>query len=460
MSFLFLLSPVILGYLTVCWILPRQGRDRSITSVKVFLAIGVGFGLTSFIAYVLLVLGIFTRMPLLMTELGLTLIFGMLALRQSYVKDVPLVGDHERPNAVSSVKVRGRILTIFSVALAVAVGIFTTFSQQSPHGGGDAWAIWNLRARFLFRGTEHWTDAFSSAMFWSHPDYPLLLPASVARGWLITGTETVLVPILLAASFTFGMLGLIVSALASLQGVNQGLLAAAVLLASSFVANGATQTADVPLAFYFLSFVIVTVLREKFRPARIFLLLGVLAGLSAWVKNEGCLFLLIAATIAGFTLFGQAGVSKVKLMGYFCGGILPSVLVLLHFKTQIAPTNDLFEGQTSDMILSRLMSIDRYWLVLKASGKIVAKFAAWPANIPVALLLYFYLVRARPGVWCRREISLSVVLLSVMLSGYYCVFVITPYDIGWHVSNSLERLLLQIWPSALFLYFCIVRAPK
>jgi hypothetical protein len=33
-----------------------------------------------------------------------------------------------------------------------------------------------------------------------------------------------------------------------------------------------------------------------------------------------------------------------------------------------------------------------------------------------------------------------------MLASYYLVYVITPFDITWHVSTSIDRLLVQLWP--------------
>ena len=62
-------------------------------------------------------------------------------------------------------------------------------------GDWDAWAIWNLRARFLIEPTDRWKDAFVPALTWAHPNYPMHLPSAVARGWLQAGSESVTIPI-------------------------------------------------------------------------------------------------------------------------------------------------------------------------------------------------------------------------------------------------------------------------
>jgi hypothetical protein len=39
------------------------------------------------------------------------------------------------------------------------------------------------------------------------------------------------------------------------------------------------------------------------------------------------------------------------------------------------------------------------------------------------------------------------------------VTVTTPYPLAWELTTSLHRLLLQLWPSGVFLYCLVVKAP-
>jgi hypothetical protein len=47
----------------------------------------------------------------------------------------------------------------------------------------------------------------------------------------------------------------------------------------------------------------------------------------------------------------------------------------------------------------------------------------------------------------------KVPLLAVLLIflGYLVIYVITPYDLNWHLSTSLDRLILQIFPAVVYL---------
>ena len=80
---------------------------------------------------------------------------------------------------------RGRGLgpVIGALALVVVVAcavLLVDWIGAHPHGRWDAWAIWNLRAKFLATPSDRWRDAFDPVVSWSHPDYPLLLPLAVS----------------------------------------------------------------------------------------------------------------------------------------------------------------------------------------------------------------------------------------------------------------------------------------
>lgn len=77
---------------------------------------------------------------------------------------------------------------VFGAVAGVAACSLALILLASPHGEWDAWSIWNLRARFLFRATEA-AAPFDPLLNWSHPNYPLLVPASIAGLWTWNGGE-------------------------------------------------------------------------------------------------------------------------------------------------------------------------------------------------------------------------------------------------------------------------------
>jgi hypothetical protein len=47
--------------------------------------------------------------------------------------------------------------------------------------------------------------------------------------------------------------------------------------------------------------------------------------------------------------------------------------------------------------------------------------------------------------------------LAALLAGYCMVCVAQPYEIQWQIDTALYRLLMQLWPAAIFLVFIAVR---
>src|SRR5262245_9909945 len=152
-------------------------------------------------------------------------------------------------------KAGGPWMALFVVALAFAG--YWTFQQAKtvPHGGFDAVAIWNLHARFLYRGgAAHWKDVFDNALGWSQNDYPFLLPALVSGIWTIAGSSLLLVPALVSKFFALLAIGVVSTATSALSRDQRGWLAGLVLLATpTFLATSSAQMADIPLSLYILT---------------------------------------------------------------------------------------------------------------------------------------------------------------------------------------------------------------
>jgi hypothetical protein len=328
---------------------------------------------------------------------------------------------------------------------------------SGPHGGYDAWAIWNLHARFLARGGQHWRELFGWANS-SHPDYPLLLPALVAHSWLLAGAETTWAPQLLALIFALAAIGILISTLALIGDAFRACLAAAFLLgASHFVYNAASQTADLPLSVFFLAAFVLLHLQARFPhdTSGLAALAGALAALAAWTKNEGQLFFvaLIGANLA-LALLGRQRLSLCRQILPFVGGALPILLVVAYFKGYLAPPSELIGGQSRAVMIARLTDPARYWLVVRAY---ITWLALFGRGIIVVLALYALSAgwheRVTPG---SGAAALTIVL---MLLGYGFVFITTPYDLAWHLS-SLERLLMQLWPSLLLAVISLTATPR
>jgi hypothetical protein len=364
---------------------------------------------------------------------------------------------------------RGLVTIAFAVALCAALYSATLRVLAHPYGSGwDSFAIWNLHARFLYRGNAHWRDGFTALISWSHPDYPLLLPAAIAHFWTLLGRETPVVPALLGLVFTFATAGLLFSALDILVGRTSALLGGMALLATPFfIELGTWQYADVPLSFFFLAtLVLLHMHRAQFAAGAVdgrlsnglLALAGITAGLAAWTKNEGVLFLCALLLSRLFVRPDSRPLPSTKSsprspgLTPFLLTLLPTFCILLFFKRFIAPAGDLFSTPVS--MLHKLEDASRYWAVLKWFGKELFRFGHWLLiPIPVLMLGVFIMLKGKIPGEASPAIRASVLALGFTLAGYFFIYLITPYDIYWHLRFSLNRLLIQLWPSAIFLYF-------
>jgi hypothetical protein len=49
--------------------------------------------------------------------------------------------------------------------------------------------------------------------------------------------------------------------------------------------------------------------------------------------------------------------------------------------------------------------------------------------------------------------------LGLTMAGYLLIFLITPLPLEWQLNSAGGRLFLQLWPSALFVFFMVLRDP-
>jgi len=355
-----------------------------------------------------------------------------------------------------------RLLTpIFLVVLAAAAAAFVTMLRQEPHGEWDAWMNWNMRARMIFLGGPTWRTAFAAELPWSHPDYPVLLPSLVVRAWLYAGKATQTGPALVAATFGFAAVALLVTALGVLRTPSQGLLAGMVLLGTPFFIRHATSLyADVPLAFFFLATVVCLALDDRAdgRTSRFAMLAGLSAGLAMWTKNEGLLF--TGCVIAGIAIAGlRLGwpETRRRLLNFGAGLLLP-LFVVVSFKLTLAPPNDLLSTLGVERTLGRVTDPARYATVVRAYAIHLGTFGAnglpgavWPLAVFSGVLGWNAIERRRS--WARG----AAIALGLLLAGHFAVFVSMADELSRLLASSLDRLILQLWPSALFLGFMVTR---
>jgi hypothetical protein len=254
--FISLFIPFLTAFLIVRLLLNFQTAEGAHLLFEISLAWGLGMGLFSILAFLWLLVFDSWNQGLLILELSILL---MVILLTAFPGSGKIIQSTPSPPTE-----KGPPLLVISIYLffAYALLMFIFLVYINPHGRWDAWYIWNVRARFLYRGTQHWFDAFSPLL--AHTDYPPLIPLNIARFWFQMKQETIVVPALISMLFTFGPVGLLVSSFCIFRDRIKGYLAGMILMGTPFfIFLGADQIADIPIAYYYLATLILFYLYDK-----------------------------------------------------------------------------------------------------------------------------------------------------------------------------------------------------
>ena len=445
---LLFLPAVVIGWSAVRIFCVLPGRPVWLRALlEISLGVGVGAGIVSVAFFALLWAGAAGRAAVVCVE-GVLAAGGVwLAMRRRVVNSEATAAAHSpwiwllRAAAV---------LALLFFALDVSNSM-----EANPHGGWDAFTIWNLKAKFLAGGSVDWRNAMSpvagGTLFGAnHPGYPLLLPAAVASAWSMQGETASATPAALSLLFALATAAILCGAIAWLQGEAAGLLALLLLLASEgFVSQAGLQNADVPLGFYLLaSLLLLVVANESGWPRDTLLLAGLCASFAAWTKNEGVPFAILA--VAAVAWKGGR-----KAAGWTALGALPVAAVIAAFKFLLVHDVEGMFPRTFGEAIAKATDLSR-WI------KIAESFvqSIWQMGEPLThpVLLAAILAAAlglAPRNRMRQHVWLIVPVIG-LLAADFAAYLITMADLTWQLSTSNVRLLVQVWPALLFLAFLIL----
>ena len=371
-------------------------------------------------------------------------------------------GGRGRSVVMSTVPPRGLTTTdwlvrgVFGiVAVAAVVSALSAF-MAAPHGEWDAWAVWNQKARFLYRGDSGWRALL--AIDWSNPGHPLLVPMTVARLWAYAGAESTIVPATVAMVFGGAIVSAVIGALDA-RSARAWVAGSVLLAAGTFVQQVASQQADVPFAFFLVATLIVLrdvamSKREGHEGSRSLLLAGVLAGLAAWTKNEGLVVVVLTASFVAWMALRDA---QPRRAGWWMVGAAPAMMTLVWFKLLVAPVAPgyLAEGSTGGLLLERFFGADRHAIV----GALLWQYArAWGGPLANGVALLGLAAATLVAVTrARRSGRAMLGAVGVLVASYYVVYIQTSMEVEWLVMTTFDRLMVQIWPTLVLAAFLTQR---
>ena len=309
-----------------------------------------------------------------------------------------------------------------------------------PFGGWDAWACWNLKAKFIFLGGDHWKNMLDTSMWRSNNQYPFLLPLMNTWGWSFYHNPSVSVPLSNAVLFTFLTASMMFWGLKrSLKNI-LSVIPPLILFTIPFINTlSISQYSDIILAFYLLgSFVCLICAREE-QNVPLAIISGLLCGAMSFTKTEGSLACLLIIGLSIPYLLKRPNKSRPLLVGFLTAAVLsamPTILFQLFWATQnVSFTNGLTSADHPAAFV-RLKVIFMFLLAELTSLK-------WNG-------LWFLLAGGLFLGW-KKCFKNGLTIIPMFLSIYLMAaiahyFINTHYEIVWWLGTTLNRILYTTLP--------------
>jgi hypothetical protein len=425
-------------------------------SLLVELALGALFGpgLASVLYSALLAMGAANRASVI--GMSVALLAASAALTR-------LLGAGKAGSTAALPKFPSKFPWMWALWIGVGVGLvffvldFQAASGANPAGEWDAMSIWNLRAHYLASGGDLWRRAVSAELGGNlagstHPGYPLFLSGFIGLQWAAAGNFDEAVPIAASFLFAVGALLLLGASLASRRSPALGLLAWLVLLASEvFASQAASQYSDLLQGLAFLSALVLLDAATEHTEPRVLAAAGLAIGLSCWIKNEGLPFAAAAICVAAWR-FGSRVV-------WLAVGALPGLLATAVLKLFVAQGGEAVFPHSVGEAMGKIAGAGRWWQAALGFAKAVYDAGNWwthPVLLAVLLALALHFV---PPAEVRQRMWL-LIPIGATATAEYGLYLVTTADLNWHISTSVSRLVAQLWPSLIWLFFMLLRAPE
>jgi hypothetical protein len=292
-----------------------------------------------------------------------------------------------------------------------------------------------------------------------HPDYPLLLPTLVAVANGFPAADMLFFNRLLGLVCALAM-GAAVFLTLRREGDLCLAASATVLVMSTPALHRWTfsQTADVPLC-YLVTLVFAGLLARLEGPSWSPFLLGFVAGLLPWTKNEG--IPLLVGFLAGLAV-SMIKSRDTESLSWIVAGATPGTLATLAFKA-VWPARQQLSIFFGSGWVSRVFDVERLGTILKRSAQVIVHPGDTPiwglsGLILIVLLGAVVVVPRLRSNLLRLGGGSAVVFLSLSALAYLLAYLTTRHSLEWHLL-TLRRVPLHLLPAlAIALFYTLSSA--
>lgn len=108
--------------------------------------------------------------------------------------------------------------------------------------------------------------------------------------------------------------------------------------------------------------------------------------------------------------------------------------------------------------LARLSDFNRYAQIAGGFFSGLLNLGSGVTHPLILLAVLAILVRWQADERYKAPSLIATAVLVLVFLSYCVVYLITPYGLAWQVQSSSDRLILQLWPSVLLVFFVQLRS--
>lgn len=307
----------------------------------------------------------------------------------------------------------------------------------------DGLFIWEFKARIGFNNGGQIPAAYfvDEVISWTHLSNPLYLPSIELWFYLWFGEPNQYWLKFVFPLFPAAAALLLWSFAVRLSGrVWIGCVTALVLFSIPLVVAGPHGPihgyADFPLGTFYMAAVVALLIGVKENSNRWFAAAALCAAVLPWIKQEG-MFLWLSFVLQSCWVFR-------KRLGMIWRMVVPGAVVLLGWKLSVvwlqAAEDKVFQPITAGTFVENASRIPL----------LAQRFAAEFLSLGTWSVLWILAGAAVISLWWRNRSAFIIFLIALVvpLALDFVPYVFTAMHVGWHVENSIKRLVLQLAPVA------------
>ena len=329
-------------------------------------------------------------------------------------------------------------LNFFHLKITLIVLIIITLGNPTYYW--DAWAIWLFHAKRIFLEQSIIAQLDGYAL-WSHNDYPVIAPALAASLATLVGGWNNIFPKLAFLLMFFPPLILSIK----IFNVRYHLL---FLILTLFILNlylfSGLVDGLVAIYFSFSSYLVYDIFVNKQNSFYYLLIAFCFFVILSLLKNEGIIMVAILLTITIIINISKKNFfQNYKKIIFLLLSIIPFLIwkiTCINYNVK----NDVINYDVLNFLINKIFDYNSF--------KLIFKFLILDTKFILSIIFILIAFNFTKN---KKIFYFSLSVVMAYLFSLFMVYLITPYDLTWHLLSSASRLIMS--PTFLFIFFGLLQ---